>query len=254
MTWFVSHLPAPPPVELAPPAPPVKVPVIIPTVLGSYVIDHCVEHVYASEQVEPDVLVVDNGRNVTADQFLPHAPTIYRPEDNLGVSASWNYGCRWAWERGFDLCVILNDDINLALPLILRALVDAARANPRAVVEVAHCKMSAFVLAREVWDDVGEFDEGFWPGYYEDSDYQHRMRLHGIATVSVGAKAVRHHGSATVQLDKEMEKVNTFCHRRNHERFRLKWGGEPGHETYDRAWNGGEPAMAVRTQWLARKK
>jgi GT2 family glycosyltransferase len=38
---------------------------------------------------------------------------------------------------------------------------------------------AAMAFRHQVWDELGPLDEGFWPGYYEDTDFCYRVRQAG---------------------------------------------------------------------------
>ncbi|NIV29073.1 MAG: hypothetical protein GWN58_06060, partial [Anaerolineae bacterium] len=61
--------------------------------------------------------------------------------------------------------------------------------QPRAVEYVTG---TAFALRRQTWDSVGQFDEGYYPAYYEESDYCYRARRIGIGTAYVPEARVTH--------------------------------------------------------------
>lgn len=66
------------------------------------------------------------------------------------------------------------------------------------------------VIPRQAWDRVGEFDEQFFPGNFEDNDWCDRARDAGYALGIVPGAFVHHHGSATylanrLDLNKAMQ-------------------------------------------------
>jgi GT2 family glycosyltransferase len=77
-----------------------------------------------------DVVLVENGPGSASvcSAWESRGVEVHRSGRNLGVAASWNEACRWAWDRGHDTCVLLNDDVRLAdagsLALV-RSAVDA---------------------------------------------------------------------------------------------------------------------------------
>ena len=89
-------------------------------------------------------------------------------------------------------------------------------------------------------DTVGLFDETIYPAYHEDGDMHKRMRDLGFDLTRVNGVYATHQegGSATLKKftpDEEREHHHRF--RRNAHYFMLKWGGEPGKETYKFPFN-----------------
>jgi GT2 family glycosyltransferase len=61
-----------------------------------------------------------------------------------------------------------------------------------AVVPVDYATGAALAIRRSVWSQVGHFDEGFYPAYFEDVDYAYRARRKGIQTGCALAARVQH--------------------------------------------------------------
>jgi GT2 family glycosyltransferase len=102
-----------------------------------------------------------------------------------------------------------------------------------------------FVITKEVWDEVGEFDEGFWPGYMEDNDYHHRVNLLGIPT-TYPQLDFDHFTSSTINTNKDIADAVSFLVPHRESRYMAKWGGMPGNEIYSTPWNGGEPTTPLK--------
>ena len=58
---------------------------------------------------------------------------------------------------------------------------------------------AALLLRREVFDEVGPFDERFAPAWFEDVDYCRRLALAGKRIVVVPAARARHFGGASLE-------------------------------------------------------
>ncbi len=86
-------------------------------------------------------------------------------------------------------------------------------------------RLVGFCLAirREVYQQVGGFDERFGRGNFEDDDYCMRVRRAGYKLVLAGDTYVHHHGSVTSREDPEYVQLLT----ENCERFTRKWGINP---------------------------
>lgn len=196
--------------------------------------DLCAQAVVAARAATPPparVLVVDNSGG--------QCPSIPGAEIVMGatpqsVASAWNIAMRVSrapW------VVLMNDDA-LPPPDVFGALLAAAVADPTAgiVSPVEGQRFMLFLLRRAAWENVGPFDEGFIPAYFEDNDYHRRLTLAGWGSPVVPMH-VEHAESATVRSFTPAEQ------RRHHGRFaanmaryRAKWGGLPGRETLDRPW------------------
>jgi len=123
-------------------------------------------------------LVIDNGKQ-GLEQRANHDGfdmTVETPDANLGVAGSWNRIMRWGFEElGVDYCLILNDDLTLNRP---RAELEAKLAEwGYPLLVCGYMNWGVFLIHRRCRDIVGEFDEQFNPGKYEDADYAYRFRL-----------------------------------------------------------------------------
>jgi len=94
----------------------------------------CLQSLLASEGVNPQVLVVDNGSSDgTSQKVRAEFPgvEILRSETNLGVSGGYNLGIRRAMQAGADYILIANNDIAVD-PGMLLGLVQRLQADPGA--------------------------------------------------------------------------------------------------------------------------
>ena len=93
------------------------------------------------------------------------------------------------------------------------------------------------MLNRKYFDRVGEFDEGFYPAYFEDNDSHRRMNLANVQCTLYPPAMFYHYGSRTqnengfhpVELSQKFE--------RNRAYYISKWGGGPGEEIFKNPMN-----------------
>ena len=93
----------------------------------------CLRSLPPNPAIDLDCLVVENGPpDGGRERLLAQFPDLdyAAPGCNLGFSGGSNLGLRMALERGYSYALLLNEDAELRLGC-LRALVDAAEANPR---------------------------------------------------------------------------------------------------------------------------
>ena len=187
------------------------------------------------------VFVIDNGDVPwipSAELIAVHDLIVERPRVNLGCAASWNriYAL-------YPSALILNADTAVAPETFEKML-----AIPAPAVVLAH-GFSCFRIDEEIRRRVGSFDEEFYPGYWEDTDYRRRMKLAGVPIYEWSVAVV-----ATPVPGREMKATGIThgkrgdvpyqgwsgerrawfydCIENNKRRYVAKWGGMPSEERY----------------------
>jgi GT2 family glycosyltransferase len=201
----------------------IRVALGIPTINRSDLLLEALE-TYDKTWIDRHIYIVDNG-----DQDIPSKNPwvkIHRPGVNLGVSASWNWVLKKAFENGYTHVAILNDDI--VWDQSIRKIESFIQKNPAGFYSFGGT-WCCFVLSYETFLTVGGFDEGFYPAYFEDNDYCYRCRLAAIPRVidPIFSPTV-YRNSMTIEKDSNLNQ--NFD--RNKKLFINKWGGEPGQEKY----------------------
>jgi glycosyltransferase involved in cell wall biosynthesis len=157
-----------------------------------------IERVWEVARVPTEVVVVDNGSPVE----IPLAARVHRYPENRGVSVGWNTGIRLS---SAPVIAVLNSDCTVEAGWD-EALVAAATDGRRiAFPYTDHCDGQGFVrpdqagtagwcfaLTRQLFEEVGPFDEWFSPAYCEDTDYWHRAWKLGVELSPVPAARVVH--------------------------------------------------------------
>jgi Glycosyl transferase family 2 len=168
---------------------------------------------------------------------------VIRPATNVGCAGGWNIVLRHAFDAlKVPTAILLNDDCAVSPDTFGRMLDSSAGV-------VCAQGFSCFRIDAAVWHQVGPFDEEFYPAYWEDTDYRRRLNLAGlcidewpsvpVAMPSVGrttySSGVTHgkfepdayqswRGARLARFHAQVEA--------NHQRYVMKWGGEPGRETF----------------------
>ena len=169
-----------------------------------------------------------------AAQYIPDRKRILSDSShNTGVAPGWNRLCKTAFGHGCDAIIIANDDIILE-PDTLKKTIEALE-----IADIVACPghnlFSYFGMTKKMYADVGEFDENFWPAYYEDNDYAHRMKKRGYEVHTLPEASFYHKGSATIKnYDQKQTDAHHFNFRKNTMYYTQKWGGLPGYEQFDR--------------------
>jgi GT2 family glycosyltransferase len=85
------------------------------------------------------------------------------------------------------------------------------------------------LLPRKVWQEVGELDEAFQVGMFEDDDFSRRVRKAGYRIVAAEDCFIHHfgHGSFGKLDDGAFQRI----FEQNKARFEAKWGIWPPHKT-----------------------
>ncbi|MBW7474514.1 glycosyltransferase family 2 protein [Paenibacillus oenotherae] len=81
------------------------------------------------------------------------------------------------------------------------------------------------LMKRELYERIGELDERFSPGHYEDDDYCLRARMNGFSLLMSHDVLVYHQGSASFKRDGLQELQQLV--ERNRQRFVEKWQIDP---------------------------
>jgi GT2 family glycosyltransferase len=181
---------------------------------------------YAVDFPDCQIYIVDNGHqsieNVSSSKSML---TIIENENNVGVGASWNQLCKKIFEEN-DYALILNDDIYLGkkqkqvFSLIESKKSGFIRATP---------DWCAFTISKNVFELVGDFDECFYPAYYEDKSYEYRMKLKGVIMLKhPDLNPVVYKSSQTLEKDPDIFEKS----KKNKKLYIEMWGGEPTKEIY----------------------
>ncbi len=203
----------------------------IPTINRADLLQETLEK-YQYDFPNTNIFVVDNGMQYfDFDRLSPNVHFIVN-DKNVGVSESWNQLLDKIYNGipGFsDPCqkaLILNDDIYLGKNE--KEMLSFIETNifPLAKTTGTWC---TFILDKLVYFKVGNFDNVFFPAYFEDNDYDYRLKLSGFISESYSfLDPVIYRNSQSIAKDKSLN--NNF--EINKRYYIQKWGGEPLKETY----------------------
>ena len=169
------------------------------------------ERVWEVARLSTEVIVIDNGSPVER----PLRAQVHRFPENRGVATAWNTGIQLARAP---VVAVLNSDC-LVEPGWDEALYEAATTGRRiAFPYTDHCDGEGFrqpdqagtagwcfVLTRELYAEIGPFDERFNPAYGEDTDYWHRAWELGVELSPVPAARVTHARRSSVREDEHAD-------------------------------------------------
>lgn len=169
-----------------------------------------------------EVLVVNNDiilRSDTHDSLRFYASTKY-----LQIAGEEDTD-RYGYNEGFVTARSVDSTLKLRTPGDTNALNLLDTANP-------HPDFSCFMITKQTFKRVGDFDEKMFPAYYEDNDYHVRMHRAGIKAISIDLPFV-HHGAQTIKNCSRWERRQIeIGSARNAERFYKKYGCLPTSPEY----------------------
>lgn len=116
-------------------------------------------------------------------------------------------------------------------------LFDLKSADKGEVGESEGPNFSAYMINRRCWEEVGKFDEGFFPAYFEDNDYHYRIKLAGLKAIVYPPALFFHYGSRTQNESGDIPLVPGSLFEKNRSYFIRKWGGVPGNEAFTHPYN-----------------
>ncbi|QYR23022.1 glycosyltransferase family 2 protein [Paenibacillus sp. sptzw28] len=239
--------------------------IIIPTHNGLGLVQQTVDSIrrFTDEQKTPyELIIVDNrSTDGTCEWCIrERIPFISLPY-NTGFPAACNKGLRMA---SGDNLLLLNNDVIVShgwLDGLLQSLYSSDEvgmvgpvtnyASGRQQVQYPFDSMDEFhrvakelrnqpellaepilrlvgfcmLFKRDLYERIGELDEGFSPGHYEDDDYCLRARMNGFILLMCRSVFVHHLGSASFnRSDPSALQQLVEC---NRQRFMGKWQIDP---------------------------
>lgn len=177
-------------------------------------------------------VIVFNGGDLSSLPNRPWRSKIHAviPDENIGVAASWNK----MLELGEPI-VIANDDVVLGERTFEEMTRDL---ETHRIVGNGWC---LFGQTPECTQTVGFYDENFWPGYYEDSDYAVRLVRAGVSGTWNCSEPVQHAGCWTTFNALGRPDWMAVAIEQSRLYFVQKWGGMPDSETYSKPFDGRIP-------------
>lgn len=195
----------------------------IPTINQAELLQPLLER-YSENWYGRHTYIIDNG-NQKIDP-VGSKQRIVKMSYNLGVAGSWNLLCRTIFGFGYSHIAILNDDIywNKNADDIESYI----EQNP-ADFYVGLGQWCCFVLPYETYEKVGMFDDKFVNAYFEDNDYEYRMKLLGLSVhKNEFFNPDEYKQSQSIRKDPSLN-VNFES---NKMRYIEKWGGFPREEKF----------------------
>jgi glycosyltransferase involved in cell wall biosynthesis len=215
----------------------------------------CVNSIRAKTQTAYRLILIDNGSAGEAQRYLENLAKdtsgeviLIRNQENIGYVRAINQGLsrseapyvclmnndievteRWLErmigfaaahpEAGLINCQ-QNHDPSRAYPQDLEAFARTQVLDTGSWMELDHCTGGCLLIKREVLDKIGNLDEAFGRGHWEDNDFARRAQEAGYRSIRLMDTYVWHDVSSSFkQIDRWQEEAQ-----RNEDRFYRKWG------------------------------
>ncbi len=161
-----------------------------------------------------DYIVILNNDVCLTDGWLGTLFSHFRTEPNLGILGPVTNSC------GNESVVYIGEYDDVEKMAILACRYTRAHAGQRTSLRVAN--FFCVMIPRVVWERVGELDENFGVGLFEDDDYAMRVRKAGYDIACAEDVFVHHHASASIGALSSASYDELF--NRNRRYFESKWG------------------------------
>jgi len=178
-----------------------------------------------------DIHIIDNGK-----QNLDHLEEnvhiyVHNQNENIGVAASWNKLCKLIFLKK-DWALLVNDDVYLGYG---NERVNMCAEMSEVGIVQSEVNWSVILIHKDLYNYIGEFDEDFFPAYFEDSDYIYRLKLKGLLH-EVNSKLNPLDVKVSQTYEKAPDLIN-LAMKLNRQRYIDKWGNIPLLETFKIPFN-----------------
>ncbi len=197
------------------------------------------------------VILVDNDSTDATGPWARAQENVFHVacSPSIGVSKAWNLGLRYVFDTMKEpYALVSNNDVMLRDDFyrmlvehgggFLSGMAVEKEKDLKGIAQTSkHPDFSCFLLRREVWEQIGKFDEEM-VFYASDCDYHVRMHRKGIEALKLGIPFL-HFCSSTLKYMEDDER-QAVCKQadRDREVFQRKWGAEVGTPEYAALFGG----------------
>lgn len=194
------------------------IPVLIIPVLNRFdLLNECIASI--DHEVE-NLLIIDNSNSYEMPHGLYEGKHhILRMPSNMGVAGSWNLGIKcyplspyWVigsndshWEPG--------------------SLAELEKASSSDALVFTNAQWNSFSIGSKIVQEVGLFDENYYPAYYEDRDYESRIEPYGksLRMVATNIPVAVKSAATTVLSDERLFEANKRTNESNYNYWQAKF-------------------------------
>lgn len=219
------------------------------------------------------IVVINNGNESDVEHailmlkyYFDHKLHVIKPYENWGCSKSWNYILKNYMK---DYVAICANDVSFGegdLEIVESHIQKDREENlgKMGTISYAGVGYGFFIMNKDHLKIAGYFDENFYPAYYEDMDYNYRMKMidaqfqAGKRNDVVSMRNIKKengedlkliHGethrtdlkinyeSATIHSNEIVKACNNITFWENLGRYTSKWGGDRNKEKYVRPFH-----------------
>lgn len=201
--------------------------------------------------VPPYVIIVDNTPQASWKQLChDRGWTHFGMAENLGVATSWNLGAQWAFQDRCTHVALISSSVLWEAGKLTWFVTEAFEhyGDPRRGL-LTDGAFHASIWSRDVFREIGWFDENFWPAYMEDIDWLRRCEIAGIHVPDERRQSSwqpdRYSPSMMPKIPLPGVCENAVSLKggavhvdfaRQERMYQKKWGGTKGREVYDRPY------------------
>jgi len=182
------------------------------------------------------LFIIDNSIANFCRKYEKLGAKVIYPEENQGVSRSWNLGLK----EGKDYTFFVSQTINFEKGFleVVSWLDELVVTKAQPMIDYGlftqlgwHCNG----ISQKTVEEIGYFDENFYPSYYEDVDYAYRLKmadLHGktegrsIPCITINARPTIIAGALKSGLSVNFPELGKY--------YAKKWGGNSPNEKLTR--------------------
>lgn len=123
-----------------------------------------------------NILIIDNGGKYSLPPKFSSLPIrVLNMPSNLGVAASWNLGIKLYPHEPYWLFSAI--DVTILSDTLEKTAKECNKDN----LTISNYGFSYFAVGSEIIKKIGLFDENYYPAYYEDVDFEKRVRDSGYS-------------------------------------------------------------------------
>lgn len=162
--------------------------------------------------------IVDNGKQEIPERLKPYV--IHQTSRNVGCAGGWNLCCHLGFGWLDREKIIVGQDDGMFNESILEEVDRHTTPNQLVGTYDRSFDFSLFGIHRDLFNEVGEFDENFINVGCEDNDYKHRLKLNGKTLYNLGVTANMNSNFTVKTVPDRLEVSSQY----NDYYIKRKWG------------------------------